>query len=297
MKQESCPTYAREHRLWWLGEVPVSLFAAVFIALMIMAGAPTVASSAPPLSVQQQATPAAAPDATVEVAALNLRGGPGTNYAVITVLRQGDVLDVIGQYQGCSWLQVRTGQGAEGWVSGAARFVTLHIACAEVPAATPSAATATPAAPPASTPVATPTPEASQRLPSGAILRDNRMGSGRGTLTVENLNPEDGVVALVLPVDTTHAVAAFYLRSGERFTLAPVPDGEYKLAFTKGYDWSVAHGEFTRGVQYRVFEDIFDFTTSSGQYTTWFATLHGVEGGTADAPPLPKQQFPDLRQS
>lgn len=75
------------------------------------------------------------PTATVIVESLNVRSGPGTNYNRIGAVSNGDVLTVIGQVNNCNWLQVMTPTGAEGWVSGSSRYVTLNARCADIPEA------------------------------------------------------------------------------------------------------------------------------------------------------------------
>ena len=75
--------------------------------------------------------PPAQPDATVGVARLNLRANPGEGANIVTVLTQGDVLQVIGRRFDNSWLQVRTPAGLTGWVY--APLVTVTIPLANVP--------------------------------------------------------------------------------------------------------------------------------------------------------------------
>jgi SH3 domain protein len=45
---------------------------------------------------------------------INLRDGPGDGYSVVRVLVSGDPVSLIDQRRG--WLQVRTGEGSEGWL-------------------------------------------------------------------------------------------------------------------------------------------------------------------------------------
>lgn len=67
------------------------------------------------------ALPAGSALATVgsRVFALNMRSGPGTDFPVITALRAGTVVGMIGRTADNSWIQVRTADNATGWVSGA----------------------------------------------------------------------------------------------------------------------------------------------------------------------------------
>lgn len=66
---------------------------------------------------------AGAVKATIDSTTLNLRAGPGTNYAKLGVVRQGDVLDVVGRSDDGRWIKVKASNGAEAWVS--VDFVTL----------------------------------------------------------------------------------------------------------------------------------------------------------------------------
>lgn len=71
--------------------------------------------------------------AIVQVNDLNLRSGPGTGYPVIDHVDAAEQLTVLGQVNNCEWLQVQTPQQQIGWVSGAASFVTLAVACRHIP--------------------------------------------------------------------------------------------------------------------------------------------------------------------
>lgn len=80
--------------------------------------------------------------ATVLVAKLNVRSGPGTGYARIGQVSAGDVLTVTGQTQNCGWLKVQTAK-LDGWAAGQRQYVRLDTACSEIPAATAATATVT----------------------------------------------------------------------------------------------------------------------------------------------------------
>jgi len=59
---------------------------------------------------------AAASQVTVTASVLNVRAGPGTNYAIISQVKRNTLLTVLKQQGG--WLQVRLSNGRTGWVSG-----------------------------------------------------------------------------------------------------------------------------------------------------------------------------------
>ncbi len=65
---------------------------------------------------------------------LNVRSGPGTSYNRVGAVASGDVLAVTGQFNACSWLQIVTPSGVEGWVSGSSEYVTLGTRCTDLPA-------------------------------------------------------------------------------------------------------------------------------------------------------------------
>jgi len=94
------------------------------------------------------AGPAAAadgPQLTVKVTTLNLRQGPGTNYAVVGKLTQGTQAAIIGRNAAGDWYQVRPTGGSTGWVTGTPALVqvtgdltTVPIVSASAPAAKPA---------------------------------------------------------------------------------------------------------------------------------------------------------------
>jgi uncharacterized protein YraI len=103
-------------------------------------------------------------NATVQVEALNLRAGPGKEYAIIGRLTQGDVATVIGQNPGGDWLKVEH-KSKTGWVAREYVEVPEEVAMVPVtevspvetptdtpgPVATPTSRTNTPV-PPTDTP-------------------------------------------------------------------------------------------------------------------------------------------------
>lgn len=58
---------------------------------------------------------------------LNVRSGPGVDYAVIGGLAQGDVVPIIGVDSGTGWLQVQLPDNEKsGWISGSSTFVEIR---------------------------------------------------------------------------------------------------------------------------------------------------------------------------
>lgn len=78
------------------------------------------------------ATPTSSlPIGTVNVAVLNFRSGPGTNYSIRSKVFDGDRLTVSGKNSTGDWLAVITADGANGWV--AAEYVTLSVDVESLP--------------------------------------------------------------------------------------------------------------------------------------------------------------------
>jgi len=81
------------------------------------AALPTSARSASPTS----------PDAVINHATVNLREGPGEDYAITKSYPQGTALRVLGQVPRGEWLKVRTPDGAIGWMYASYLRVNLKI--------------------------------------------------------------------------------------------------------------------------------------------------------------------------
>ena len=73
----------------------------------------------------------AACTAQVNISNLNLREGPSTDFRVITKLKIGERLIVIGRKPDSSWLQVRREPSIQGWVS--AQYVITSGECSRAP--------------------------------------------------------------------------------------------------------------------------------------------------------------------
>lgn len=64
------------------------------------------------------------PQATVVVSALNVRQGPGTSYAIATVVHAGDSLPITGRNAATTWYRISLPDGHTGWVSASLVQVT-----------------------------------------------------------------------------------------------------------------------------------------------------------------------------
>jgi hypothetical protein len=92
---------------------------------------------------------------TVTAEALNVRSGPGANYATVGVLYKGDAVNVLARNQDGSWLSIAKGD-LKGWVS--AKYVEVQGDISTLPVAAAEAATPVPGEPSPPSSAATPSP-------------------------------------------------------------------------------------------------------------------------------------------
>lgn len=107
-------------------------------AAVLITATPTEAAA--PTAREVIATvPAGALAARITADVLNVRAGPGTNYAIIGKLRSGDQVPITGRDEAGAWLQViyDTTTGASGWVF--AQYVEVSGNVTEAPVATTTA--------------------------------------------------------------------------------------------------------------------------------------------------------------
>jgi hypothetical protein len=230
------------------------------------------------------------PQAIVQSATLNLRGGPGQNYPIMGKVARGDKLYPVARTANCQWLQAGVlGRSELVWVAAGPQFVTLNVPCEtlrvvdELPPTPVPAPTALPA------PTAVPAPIAASR-PATDLLSRSSSGSGPGELLIKNGTDSDGVVLLVDAAGSP--VQAAYIRAGESFRMTQIADGTYRLYFSKGEGWNAARKEFARNITRQRFADTLTFVSPGGQYTTYEVTLYGVAGGNAATQNVPAGQFP-----
>lgn len=76
------------------------------------------ADSAPPFPPSDD-LPAGQTATVARASQLNLRTGPGVNFARVSVLNNGDVIELLGRNARTTWIQVRLADGRSGWVNSA----------------------------------------------------------------------------------------------------------------------------------------------------------------------------------
>jgi spore germination protein YaaH len=82
-------------------------------------------------------------EATVSNNVLNLRAGPGTNYAIAGQVQRNDKLKILGKNPEGTWIKIAAPNGTEAWVI--LTYVTMNVSLNDVPLAeVPAAPTAAP---------------------------------------------------------------------------------------------------------------------------------------------------------
>ncbi len=75
--------------------------------------------------------------ATIVVSSLRMRSGPGVEYEVIGAAQAGDTFSVVGQANGCQWLNVEHPTLGNVWLSGAPQYTKITGTCDQIPAVEP----------------------------------------------------------------------------------------------------------------------------------------------------------------
>lgn len=171
--------------------------------------APTDSASPalPSAAVEPAATwPAGVPAATIVPARMNMRGGPGTNYPVITSVAAGATFEIIGLNPGSTWYQVRVpGREEPAWLF--ADLTVLRGSLESIPQLAEAELPPVPAAPaPAAAGTAPPAPAvapaaagsaSSAPAVAPAAAPNTSTGFGYGITVNTWQGDEQGVAALV----------------------------------------------------------------------------------------------------
>lgn len=169
--------------------------------------APSATPSATPAATPTRAlpptrAPEAAPAAEVLVAGLNLRGGPGTGYAILGNAALGQRLPVLGQWGDCAWLRVQLADGRAAWTSGGTAYTRLNVPCSRL-AAVAAPTIAAPTAAPTVAPTAAPQQPSVASAPPTATLASRAQepqaaapapASAGGPAVIYPSSPPSGVV-------------------------------------------------------------------------------------------------------
>jgi len=179
---------------------------------------------------------------------MNLRAGPGPEYAVLRQLVANQPLAILGQAAHRDWLEVRLPDGQHGWVSGDAGLVQVNRARSSIPPA--------------------------YFRPLTGIVQQTGKLTGLGELQLASRAGRDAVV-LIMRGETP--VATAYVRAGEGFTLRGIPDGVYTVVTSQGDGWD-GRG-WTSNVQRNRVEETVTFVTTADAYSVWKINLHDPATG------------------
>jgi len=215
------------------------------------------------------ATPAPSPEGRVTSGVLEVWQGPGRHYpAERTVLRQGQLFEVVGQYAGCDWLKIAVEGGVTGWIAHSANRVQLASDCADLPAAS--------------------------FRPANSMLYQDGGRVGLGELRIQNAGNVDTAIYLTDLLYDPSAVA--YVRSGGTYTIEGIPDGTYYVFIRSGLEWT--GDRFASADARRRFDDSFEFTTerksNADHYRIWKISVSPVLGGNASTAPVAEEVFPEI---
>lgn len=174
---------------------------------------------------------------------VNVRSGPGLDYAVVGNLLLNEVRPIVGRAAQATWWQTVLADGTPGWISDSVVSVSGYIGDVPLVDAPPldSGATVTPGTPwaptpgpdctppPSATPTGSPTPSPTPQLTATEDLSQNADTEADGDAG----EPEVVAAATVQPAATSEATATALATSGPTATISiptaePLPgeDGE-----------------------------------------------------------------------
>ncbi|OIP85054.1 hypothetical protein AUK04_01675 [Candidatus Roizmanbacteria bacterium CG2_30_33_16] len=136
-------------------------------------------------------------------------------------------------------------------------------------------------------------------LPNGSVLSQNSFYlNGLGELKIKNGGSLDAIAKLVNTA-LNKSVFTVYIKANSTYTISKIKDGNYKLFFNLGNDWDTEIKAFTVNSGYKVFEELFNFTTReyeegnyiNTKYSTFEVTLNPVIGGNAETENVNPAEF------
>lgn len=167
---------------------------------------PTITPLPPPPTATPSPTADPTPRGTVRGTAANVRTGDSTEFPIITTLRQGQQVQLIGvSNRGTGWYQVRLQDGRIGWMAPSVIDTSGNLGL--LPFVTPPPLPPTPTPPPTVTP--SPTPYSAANLVAGIVIFDPPTPTCAETfivaVDVANLGSEQTFAPGVVTVSDTRA--------------------------------------------------------------------------------------------
>ncbi len=136
-----------------------------------------------------------------------------------------------------------------------------------------------------------PVAEQTRTLANGTMVKKGTL-NGSGEFTINNAGGATDVVVSLVPNGGKVAAFTVFVSAGKTFKVKRVKDGNYQVYMSTGVDWDAAVAGFTRSCEFEKFADLFEFKTTSRQYTTWEITLKATVGGNADTDTVDPGDFP-----
>ncbi|MEV4512222.1 hypothetical protein AB0K00_25065 [Dactylosporangium sp. NPDC049525] len=136
-----------------------------------------------------------------------------------------------------------------------------------------------------------PVAQQTRTLANGTMVKKGTL-NGSGEFTINNSGSETDVVVSLVPNGAKVATFTVYVSAGKTFKVKKVKDGSYQVYMATGVDWDAGVVGFTRSCEFEKFADVFEFKTTSRQYTTWEITLKAGIGGNADTDSVNPGDFP-----
>jgi uncharacterized protein YraI len=214
----------------------------------------------------------------------NLRAGPGTSYPVVGGLKKGDTVQIIGKTGDGQWYRIESASGTTAWVTS--DYIKVEAESGTIPVVAAADIPPPPSPEPTLPPTATPPPPF--RPPTGML--EDRSPGGQGKLLIKNGTDADALVILTGMDDK--AVKSAYIRNAESFNMTGIPDGAYRLYYSKGEAFNKETNRFTQNATYQRLDATIEFTTSATQYTAWEVTLYGVASGNVGSEQVDPSRFP-----
>lgn len=224
--------------------------AAQFVEVMTAAGAPAAVSAITPTVTAP--LPAGGQIAQVIVPSLNVRAGPGTNYAILGRLTAGAQVKITGRNAESTWWEmIYDATSARGWI--AAQFTQATADAAQAPIVTPTAQPLAPTATP-STGGAFTGKLALLTYSGGVLYLVNADGSGLTQVTFGVIDPD-------LSPDGSRIVYA-------RWPGGPDPEGLYLRDLANNNEWKLWGTHLPRAPQW----------SPDGRYVVFSFQRGGREG-------------------
>ncbi|MEV0134620.1 hypothetical protein AB0H83_39940 [Dactylosporangium sp. NPDC050688] len=136
-----------------------------------------------------------------------------------------------------------------------------------------------------------PVAQQTRTLANGTMVKKGTL-NGSGEFTINNSGGATDVVVSLVPNGAKVAAWTVYVSAGKTFKVKRVKDGSYQVYMATGVDWDAGVAGFTRSCEFEKFADIFEFTTTSRQYTTWEITLKASIGGNAETDSVDPGDYP-----